>query len=33
MTEGESDTDVLLDYCCQLDVETDAKASKIRKGG
>ena len=29
MTELESDTDVLLDYCCQLDVETNAKAPKI----
>ena len=31
MTERESDTDVLLDYCCQLDVETNAKAPKINE--
>lgn len=29
VTKRESGTDVLLDYCCQLDVETDAKAPKI----
>ena len=29
VTERESGMDVLLDYCCQLDVETDAKAPKI----
>ena len=29
VTERESGTDVLLDYCCQLDMETDAKAPKI----
>ena len=31
VTERESDTDVLLDYCCQLDVETNAKALKINE--
>ena len=31
VTERESDTDVLLDYCCQLDVETNAKAPKINE--
>ena len=31
MTERESDTDVLLDYSCQLDVEADAKAPKINE--
>ena len=31
MTERGPDTDVLLDYCCQLDVETDAKGPKINE--
>jgi len=29
VTERESDTDVLLDYCCQLDVETNAKEADV----